>query len=173
MSDRVFCFYCSNQSKKQNLSSERNKEQAYISVGFNSWKKAPKCFEEHQKTNCHKAAAAMETIVPNCGDVAEMTNKNILDTKRKERKHSLDIIRCLRFLARQGIAIQGNPGNDNFTQLLMLLGSKDPAIISTLNRTRLKYTHNDIQNELLDLMAKDVLCEKLTALRSGKITSLR
>ena len=110
----------------------------------------------------------METIVPNCGDVAEMTNKkNILDTKRKERKHLLNIIRCLRFLARQGIAIQGNPGNDNFTQLLMLLGSKDHAIISTLNRTRLKYTHNDIQNELLDLMAKHVLCEKLTEIRQN------
>ena len=156
-----------NQSKKENLSSERNKEPAYISDGFNSWKKAPKCFEEHQKTNCHIAAASMETIVPNCGDVAEMTNKNILDKKRKERKHLLDITRCLRFLARQGIAIQGNPGNDNFTQLLMLLGSKDPTITSLLDRTRLKYTHNDIQNELLDLMARHVLREKLTEIRQN------
>ena len=124
--------------------SERNKEQAYISVGFSSWKKAPKSFEDHQQTNCHKAAAALETVVTKCGDVGEIINQSVLDSCQKERKHLVDVIGCLRFLAKQGIAIQGNPGEDNFTQLLKLLGTKDPSIQSTLERTRLKYTHNDI-----------------------------
>lgn len=114
----------------------------------------------------------METVVSGCADVAEMTNKNIVDSRRKERKHLIDVIRCLRFLARQGIAIQGNPGNDNFTQLLMLLGSKDAAILSTLSQTRLKYTHNDIQNELLDLMARHVLQEKLTEIRENQFFAI-
>ena len=149
------------------LLSERNKGQAYISVGFNSWKKAPKSFENHQQTNCQKAADALETIVTKCGNVAELTNQNIVDYCREERKHLIDVIRCLRFLARQGIDIQGNPGDDNFTQLLKLLGIKDPSIHSTLEKPRLKYTHNDIQNELLDLMAQQVLREKLKEIREN------
>ena len=111
----------------KDLLSERNKQQVYISIGFNSWKKAPNCFENHQQTNCHKAAAALETVVTKCGNVAELTNQSIVDSSRKERKHLIDVIRCLRFLVRQGIAIQGNPGDDNFTELLKLLGTKDPS----------------------------------------------
>jgi len=152
--------------------SERNKEQAYISVGFKSWKKAPNCFKIHEQTSCHKAAAALELVVPGCSNIAEMTDKNVKDSRMKERKHLVDVIRGLRFLARQGIAIQGNPGNDNFTQLLKLLGSKDPDILSILNQTRFKYTHNDIQNELLDLMAQHVLREKLAEIRENQLFAL-
>lgn len=163
--DCVFCAYCMKHNK--DLLSERNKEQAYVSVGFSSWKKAPKCFEDHQQTNCHKAAAALETVVAKCGDVGEIINQSVLDSRQKERKYLIDVIRCLRYLAKQGIAIQGNPGEDNFTQLLKLLGTKDPSIQSTLEKTRLKYTHNEIQNELLDLMAQHVLREKLKEIREN------
>ena len=73
----------------------------------------------------------------------------------------IDVIRYLRFLARQGIAIQGNPGDNNFTQLLKLLRTKYPSIHSMLEKTTLKYTHNDIQKKLLELKAQQVLHEKL------------
>ena len=171
-SDSVLCAYCMKHDKNDGLLSERNKEQAYTSVGFNSWKKAPKCFETHQQTNCHKAAASLEIVVARCSDVAELTNQNIADSRQNERKYLADVIRCLRFLARQGMAIQGNPGNDNFTQLLLLLATKDPSIQSKLERSRLKYTHNDIQNELLDLMAQHVIREKLTEIKQNNFFAI-
>ena len=151
----------------KDLLSERNKEQAYISVVFNSWKKAPTCFENHQQTNCHKAAAALETVATKCGNIAELTNQSIVDYRQKERKHLIDVIRCLRFLARQGTAIQGNPGDKNFTQLLKLLRTKDSSIHSMLEKARLKYTHNDIQRELLGLMAQQLLREKSKEIREN------
>ena len=43
----------------------------------------------------------------------------------------------------------------------MLLGTKDTSIHSTLEKTRLKYTHSDIQNKL-DLMTQHVLLDKIT-----------
>ena len=76
----------------------------------------------------------METVVIKCGKVAELTIQSIVDSPRKERKHLIDVIQCVRFLARQGIAIQANPGDDNFTQLFKLLGTKDPSIHSTLKK---------------------------------------
>ena len=128
-------------------------------------KKAPKCFKKHQETHCHKAAAALETVVSKCGDVGELSNKSVVEARKRERNHLINVIRCLRFLARQGIAVQGNQGEDNFTNLLKLLGTKDQSIISALERSRLKYTHSDVQNELFDLMAQQVLREKLKEVR--------
>ena len=55
----------------------------------------------------------------------------------------------LRYLARQGVAIQGTH-EDDFTHLLKLLGTKDSTITNKLKQCRQKFTHNDVQNELLD-----------------------
>ena len=164
----MFCAFCMNQEKKGNLHSERNKEQAYITIGVNSWKKAPKCFQDHQETNCHNTAACMEILVPKCGDAKEMSDKAISDSRETERKHLINVIRCLRFLSRQGIAIQGNTDKDNFTQLLLLLGTKDPTIITNLNKVRLKYTHHDIQNEILDIMSQHIIREKLREIQKNR-----
>ena len=117
--DSLLCFYCLTQSKKGNLLSERNKEETYISRGFRSWKKAPKCFEEHQNSNCHKTAASYHVIQTR--DVGELINQNLVDSRKENRAYLFAIMRCLRYLARQGIAIQGTHGNDNFTQLLKLI----------------------------------------------------
>ena len=48
-----------------------------------------------------------------------MTNDNLVKVREKERKYLLDVIMCLRYLARQGIDLQGNENNDNFAQLMM------------------------------------------------------
>ena len=127
----MFCFYCATQRKKGTLDSEKNVKDAYTTKGFSSWKKSPQCFEEHQQTQtyCHKSAASYH-VIPKGKDAGEMTNDNLVNVREKERKYLLDVIRCLRYLVRQGIALQGNENNDNFTQLMMLLGTKDGSIIA-------------------------------------------
>ena len=114
----------------------------------------------------------MEVVVTKCGNVGEMVSQGVFESHKRERKYLMDIMRSLVFLAKQGIAIQGNPGEDNFTQLLMLLGTKDPSILATFERSRLKYTHHDIQNELLELMANQVLRKKLNEIRENNFFSI-
>ena len=78
------------------------------------------------------------------------------------------MIRCLRYLARQVIALQGNENNDNFTQLIMLIGRKDESIIAHLDGTLgNKYTHHDMQNELLNIISRHVLLSKLETIRKN------
>ena len=67
----------------------------------------------------------------------------------------------MRYLARHGVSLQGCADNDNFIQLLKLLASKDPFIETAQVKSTNKHTHNDIQNQLLDIMAQHVLCELL------------
>ena len=52
--DLVLCFYCHTQEKGGNLTDQTNKD-VYIKKEFSSWKKAPKCFYEHQNSPCHIA----------------------------------------------------------------------------------------------------------------------
>ena len=71
----------------------------------------------------------------------------------------IKVIECIRFPARQGLAFK--------TQLFKLLNKNDPALLTRLDKEshlepgQHKYMHNDIQNELIELMAKQVLAKKL------------
>ena len=65
----------------------------------------------------------------------------------------LDVIRGLRYLGRQGIALQGHKGDDNFTQLMVVLGAKDENIQDHLNKSLgNKCTSHYIQSELLEII---------------------
>ena len=81
-----------------------------------------------------------------------MTNKNLVDSRLRARGYLIDVIRCVIYLARQGIALQGSVNNDNVTQLMLLLGTKDATIKSKLLSDGKKYSHHDVQNELLSIM---------------------
>lgn len=155
------------------LKDQRNKEQAYISKGFSTWKKAPKCFSSHQESACHLAASAYHFVVPQCPDVGELIDGQITQRRSIERKYLLDVLKCLRYLARQGIPLQGLNNEDNLTQLLLLLGTKDENIANRLQgKAGYKYTHHDVQNELLNIMATEVLRSKVSTIQERKFFSI-
>ena len=59
------------------LSAEHNKDPAYVSTSLRNWKKAPKCFKEHEQIKCYTAALVYE-VVPKCSDVAEMHDNELM-----------------------------------------------------------------------------------------------
>ena len=156
--DSVFCIFCIRHKGK--LTAEHNMEEAYITKGFNNWKKALEAFVDHQQSKAHRAATTYESVVPQCGDVLEITVNDLNNKRLAERKYLIKVMECIRFLARQGLAFRGNDGNDNLTQLFKLLNKNDPALLTRLDKESYlepgqhKYMHNDIQNELIELMAK-------------------
>ncbi|XP_066910501.1 zinc finger MYM-type protein 1-like [Clytia hemisphaerica] len=169
----VFCHYCMVQERKGNLKDQGSKEDAYITKGFSSWKKAPKCFQAHQDSACHKTAQTYQLTIPKCLDVEEMIDNQLTEKRTVERKYLLQVIRCLRYLARQGIALQGDDGNDNFTQLLHLVGISDENLMKHLDgKIGSKYTHSDVQNELLNIMATLTLLEKLKDIDERRFFSM-
>ena len=73
----------------------------------------------------------------------------------------------------QGIAFQGSDGNDNFTQLLRLLGTNDTNIADHLKgKSGYKYTNSDVQNEILNIMANLTLQEKLKVIQERQFSSI-
>ena len=104
--------------------------------------------------------------MPQYGDVLEMTVYDLNNKRLAERKYLIKVMECIRFLACQGLGFRGNDGNDSLTQLFKLLNENDPALLTRLDKEshlepgQRKYMHNDTQNELIELMAKQVLSKK-------------
>lgn len=62
--------------------------------------------------------------------------------------------------------MQGNENNDTFTQVMMLFGTKDESKIAHLDGTIAnKYTHHDIQDELLNILSRHILLSRLETIR--------
>ena len=81
--DYVLCFYCYTHQDK--LTTENNKDPAYISVGFKNWKKAPSCFKEHKKSKCQMAVLSYQTVIPHCKDPKEMISTELVKKRERER----------------------------------------------------------------------------------------
>ena len=79
-------------------------------------------------------------------------------------------------LARQGIPIrEKEDGNDDFTQLLLLRGKDHPFIIERLTSRRehsSSYVHHNYQNDLINIMSKQLLRKKLYDVNRSRMFSL-
>ena len=78
-------------------------------------------------------------------DIVNITRENLSADRAKERRYLLDVIWGLRYLDRKGIVLQSHKGEDNFTQLMFLLGAEDENMRDHLNKSLgNKYTSHDI-----------------------------
>jgi len=157
--DSAFCYICINQNEKGNLKSARNMDEAFISKGFSNWKKALLRFQEHQTSQCHQVAVEYEMVIPRThGNIVDMTSTTARATREENRRCLAKIIESLQYLARQGIAFRGDDDKEsNFIQLLKLRAKDDKDLANWLSSKGDKYTSHDIQNELIGIMANQVV----------------
>ena len=148
---------------------EKNKEEAFLSTGFRNWKKALDSFKEHQKSKCHIAALTFEITIPQCGNIQEMTIEKVKSNMQENRKCLIKIIETIQFLGRQGFALRGDESdeNSNFIQLLKLRSKDFLKLKEWLEKKTEKYTSHDIQNELLKLMAHQILRDLTDEMRDS------
>ena len=91
----------------------------FLSEGFSNWKKAIEKFREHQESRCHRAATeSMIELPKKCRDVAEIHSDKRTEQKQLDRRIFVKILQNTQFLARQGLALQGNDDKEsNFCNL--------------------------------------------------------
>ena len=69
---------------------------------------------------------------------------------------------------RQGLAFQGDTDDEsNFIQLLRLKAKDEPLLIKWLERKDDKYTSHEIQNEIISIMANNVIRDLTLDIRGG------
>ena len=79
--------------------------------------------------------------------------------KLDSRHCFLKVLSNIRFLAHQGLPFRGDGGevDSNFIQLFHLRGEDNPMVLEWLKKKTCKYTSAEIQNEILKIMALEVL----------------
>ena len=105
-----------------------------------------------------------------------MHDNELTKQRKMERQYLKIIMESLKYLARQGIPLRAKEeGNDNFTQLLLLRGKDHPFIIERLTSTReygSLYVHHNYQNDLINIMSKQLLRKKLYDINRSRMFSL-
>ena len=120
-------------------------------------------------SECHKLAVEYQISIPyTCGNVIQMSNDAAKKTMATNRFCLLKIIECLQCLARQAMPMQGDTDEEsNFIELLKLRGKDQPVLLKWLERKDDKYTSHEIQNEIISIMANNVIRDLVADIRGG------
>ena len=154
--DAAYCFVCCKAVKEGKMRLSSHTEESFLVKGFINWKDATRVFAKHESCDFHKStAAALASRV----DVADMLSKQAATEKQQNRQYLLKVLSSIRFLARQGLPLHGDGDetDSNLHQLLVLRGEDYSPINQFLERQQLKYTAHEVQNELLSIMALQIL----------------
>lgn len=135
----------------------KNADTAFTISGFKNWKKAIDKFKIHQSSHAHVAAVTLYLHAKS--PVTAQLSTQHRQQQETSRNCLLSLVKCMAFLARQGIALRGHEQDEgNFEQLVKFSSSTNADLHTWLERYQ-DYTSPAIQNEMLGLMAKDVVRE--------------
>ena len=149
-----------NAANKQKLRVSIKRDDEFIARGYKNWKRGTTGFKTHEASECHREAIEVIELPWICSDIGEKLSAYHSEEKFKNWQIFLTILRNIRFLAPQGLALRGSIKEEsNFTQLLKLEGEVDSQIEKWLKKKSGKYTHPEIQNQCLQLMSLTILRE--------------
>ncbi|KAK3928265.1 Zinc finger MYM-type protein 1 [Frankliniella fusca] len=127
-------------------------EPAFVSNGVSKWKDAVNRFKTHEGSQYHKAAVHARLSLKTTPLSEEHARQQ---AEARVALHA--IFSSLKLLARQGLAFRGKTMDEsNLMQLLKLRATDIPELDSWLKR-RIKYLSPEVQNEMLEIMAHEIL----------------
>lgn len=124
----------------------------------------------HEKSKCHsEAVLKIFTLPSTTHDIGETLSSQHKQEKFENRQCFIKIMSCIQHLARQGLPLRGDKteADANFVQLLELQSKDNPNIVNWLQRKTNKYTSPEVQNEILKVMALQVLREIVKNLQNS------
>ena len=129
--------------------------------GLNNWKKALEegaGFSKHQVSGFHREAVF-----------------RIVTAKAEHHNVGYALSDTLRFLCRQSIALRGNWDDEavaeidsNFYQTLKMKAEEDEELVDCLGKKDRKYTSPDIQNEISEVMACQIISSLAQKIHAAK-----
>ena len=164
---RVFCVYC--RYCVGNGLCLGKKEDAFISNGFDNWKKAHERFTQHTQSDLHKESILKVELLKQ--DSVSTLNKQAMVEQKQHRDQLLRQLSSLRFLLRQGLAVRGHEDLEGNLLQLLMLRSDDCPDLNCWIRER-KYFSPAILNEQIALMGLSLLRKLLSDIRSAEFFSV-
>ena len=155
--EKAYCFICRNIYLLNKLTFSKCAENSFISSGFSMWKNATKAFEKHRKSACHQEAVLKWYHHLKQTNISAQLSDQIRNDQKINR-HCLEMLfTSVEYLARQALPFRGHTEErGNFHQLMVLRGNESADLKSWIARKR-SYMSHDIQNEILQVMAHQIL----------------
>ena len=151
---KVFCFYC-RFIRSRDLKFSEDCEDAFTKKGFDNWKKCNKKFKKHEKSQAHREALFKFQAFQQ-PSISSQINLQHADEQVKQRDALLKQLSSLKYLVRQGTSIRGHKDDEgNLIEMLKCCSEDVPALADWLEHR--SYKSHDIINELIQLMAHEVL----------------
>ncbi|XP_075655637.1 uncharacterized protein LOC142625795 [Castanea sativa] len=158
--DVIYCLPCYLFSKK---SIDHPRSDAFISTGFNNWKKVNDGMNCHLLRHVGKDPKSPHKIaVKCCEDLIEKQTSKELENNQLRLKTSIE---CARWLAFQACAFRGHDesldskNRGNFIELIKFTSTFNDKIASVVLKNaprNAKYTSPTIQKEILHILASNV-----------------
>lgn len=172
---KIFCSTCRSAKELHLLTFSKHQKSAFIEDGFGNWRKALQRFQEHEKSDMHKEATEKVAARSSGRDVLSQLNAQHAADTMFHRKMLMKLLSCIKFLARQGLALRGSHEDadsleGNLYQLLLLQAQEEPAMKLWLRKK--EYISPDIVNELIMMMGQAVLRQILKDVREALWFSL-
>ena len=165
---KVYCCYCRSMSHAGKLYEVG--EQAFISVGFDNWKKAGEKFGTHDRSRLHHEAL-MKLTFSQQPDVRTMIDTRSKADQAQRRSMLVKQLSSLRYLLQQGLAIRGHDECDGNLYQLLHLRSEDSQQLASWLQDR-SYLSPVIINEQISLLGQVISRKLLEEVREAGIFSI-
>ncbi len=160
---KLYCHYCK-AARKRNIRLPVC-DPAFSIDGFCNWKKATTRFKEHELSRGHRLA--YEAQVSNQAPINAQLQNEFAKMQKTRRNSLVRQVSALRYLLRQGLAVRNDhAGGSNLTVLLQTVLDEDKWVEDG------RYESPEIINELMEIMAHEVLRSMLTEIFSQKCFAL-
>lgn len=149
-------------------------DKSFIQTGFSDWKHAIAKFGKHEQSISHKFACSQLAQSRAGVQIAAKLNDQLASEQALAKKALAVLLSSVVYLARQAIPLRGHDNDDgNFNQLLRLRQGDNDALAKWIMSGRYKtYTSWAIQNELLELSARQVLLRLCDDIRNSGMFSV-
>ncbi|XP_025412151.1 zinc finger MYM-type protein 1-like [Sipha flava] len=163
----------------------QHSSRVFINPGFNNWKKSYEKLKEHENSAHHRKSRLTWLDRVN---TKHRIDKTLAEKMLNEKKYWVKVLHrvvsVVKFLAVRGLAFEGNdsrlgsPSNGNFLGILEVISEFDPFLKQHMNERANKGSGNvsyfsmRICNEIIDLMANEVLLEITKQLQETKYFGL-
>ena len=179
--DSLFCYPCYTIYHQKKLLSTKT-EKAFISGdGFSDWKKAAGETEKnlgkiakHAKSECHKEAMSKFDEISAAKNIAGVLSKEYIEEQEQNKRCLIIILDFVRTFGRQGLPLRGtlNRFESDFHQFLLVESRKNPDFDKWMKKKTNKYTSIDMTNEMLEIMALEILSEVVDMIKNANFFSI-
>lgn len=167
---KAFCFYCRSAMSKGLLAWSKKADGAFITKGFDNWKKAKERFQAHEQSQAHQEACFKCRAIKEPSVAAQLASQLQKDQQQRREMFMVEIS-SLKYVMRQGLAVRGHQEEEgNLYQLLKCRAESIKGLEDWLHDG--KYLSHDIINEIIELMAHQLLRQLLNEIRKAEWFSI-